>query len=222
MESVSGVGVLDKAMEILVAAKSNGSLSLIDIQLLTGQPRATAHRLAVALETHGLLRRCDDGRFMLGLGLIALGDAAAASFPLSIAARPVLERLRADTGESVQLYVREGQMRRCVVSLQSPHGLRWIVPEGAVLPLDRGSAGHALVGEVPVGEAPVGSGGWVESIEERESGVAGVSAAVTDRAGAIVAAVSVSGPLERMSAHPGERFGIAVVAAAKQIGELAR
>lgn len=217
MDILSGVGVLDKAMAILGLAKSNGSLSLLDIQALTGQPRATAHRLAVALETHGLLRREDDGRFMLGLGLIALGDAAAASFPLSLAARPTLEQLRADTGESVQLYVREGEMRRCVVSLQSPHGLRWIVPEGAVLPLDRGSAGHALLGEVRAA-----SGSWVESIEERESGVAGVSAPVTDRTGVIVAAVSVSGPLERMSAHPGERFGAAVLAAAKRVGELAR
>ena len=86
---------------------------------------------------------------------------------------------------------------------------------GAVLPLDRGSAGHALTGDGA-------RGAWVESIEERESGVAGVSAAVTDRSGAIVAAVSVSGPLERMSAHPGERFGLAVLAAARQVGELVR
>lgn len=218
MDIVSGVGVLDKAMAILGAARSNGSLSLLDIQALTGQPRATAHRLAVALEAHGLLRRGDDGRFVLGLGLIALGDAAAASFPLSIAARPILERLRNETGEGVQLYVREGDMRRCVVSLQSPHGLRWIVPEGAVLPLDRGSAGHALTADA----GAASPAGWVESIEERETGVAGVSAAVTDRHGVIVAAVSVSGPLERMSDHPGERFGAAVLAAAKQIGDLAR
>ena len=215
MDIVSGVGVLDKAMAILGAASANGSLSLLDIQELTGQPRATAHRLAVALETHGLLRREGDGRFMLGLALIAFGDAAAASFPLSVSARPILEALRNETGEGVQLYVREGELRRCVVSLQSPHGLRWIVPEGAVLPLDRGSAGHALTGDGA-------EGAWVESIEERESGVAGVSAAVTDRSGAIVAAVSVSGPLERMSAHPGERFGLEVLAAARQVGELVR
>ncbi len=215
MDIVSGVGVLDKAMEILGAARANGPLSLLDIQQLTGQPRATAHRLSVALETHGLLRREGDGRFMLGLALIAFGDAAAASFPLSVAARPILEALRNETGEGVQLYVREGALRRCIVSLQSPHGLRWIVPEGAVLPLERGSAGHALTGDGA-------RGAWVESIEERESGVAGVSAAVTDRRGAIVAAVSVSGPLERMSAHPGERFGLAVLAAAGRIGELVR
>ena len=47
----------------------------------------------------------------------------------------------------MQLFVREGDGRRCVVSLQSAHGLRWIVPEGAVLPLRVGSAGRILSGE---------------------------------------------------------------------------
>ena len=100
------------------------------------------------------------------------------------------ERLRDETGESVQLFVRSGEGRLCVESLESAHGLRWIVPVGAVLPLDRGSAGRVLSG---VG-GPV-----VESVEEREAGVASVSAAIHDRGGAVVAAVCVSGPVERLT-----------------------
>jgi DNA-binding IclR family transcriptional regulator len=125
----------------------------------------------------------------------------------------VLERLRDGTGESVQLYVREGEHRRCVVSLQSPHALQWVVPEGALLPLAVGSAGRLLAGAVP----PVG---WVESVEEREAGACSVSAAVTDPGGAVVAAVSVSGPVGRLSRRPGARFGAAVVAAAAELGRL--
>ena len=135
-------------------------------------PRATAYRLAVALESHGLVRRLDDGRFTLGLRFIGLGRAAAAGFPLAAVARPILERLRDEVGESVQLYVTEEGGRRCVLSLQSPHGLRWIVPEGVLLPMERGSAGRALAGEV-------GASGWVESVEEREKGVCSVSAPVS-------------------------------------------
>jgi DNA-binding IclR family transcriptional regulator len=101
-----------------------------------------------------------------------------------------------------------------VVSLQSPHGLRWIVPEGAVLPLHVGSAGRVLSGEL-------GPAGWVQSVEEREPGVASVSAPVTDRSGAVVAAVSVSGPVERMTRQPGRRFGGQVVEAARAIGRVA-
>jgi DNA-binding IclR family transcriptional regulator len=126
----------------------------------------------------------------------------------------VLERLRDEVGESVQLYVREGHGRRCLVSLESPHGLRWIVLEGALLPLDRGSAG--LVLSLATGSADP----WVESIEAREPGVCSVSAPVRGRSGEVVAAVSVSGPVERLGRDPGLRHGPAVARAADAITRL--
>jgi DNA-binding IclR family transcriptional regulator len=209
VDNVSGVGVVDKTVSVLRALERSGPASLAEVQAATELPRATAHRLLVALEQHGLVRR-DDGRFCLGLGLIALGRAAADAFPLAEHARPVLRALRDRTGESVQLFVREGDGRRCVVSLQSAHGLRWIVPEGAMLPLRVGSAGRVLAGET-------GADGWVASVEEREPGVASVSAPVVDAQGDVVAAVSVSGPLGRMTRRPGPRFGRDVVAASEQV-----
>lgn len=198
---VTNVGVLDKAMVVLRALERHGPLALNDLRAATGLPRATAYRLAAALEAHGLLRRDGAGRVALGFGLVSLGRAASEGFPLAELARPALEALRDETGESVQLFVREGDARRCVVSLHSPHGLRWIVPEGMLLPLEVGSAGRALSSPATRPD------GWVESVEEREKGVASVSAAVVDAAGAVVAAVSVSGPVERLSRRPGERFG---------------
>jgi DNA-binding IclR family transcriptional regulator len=212
MDIVTGVGVLDKAVVVLRAV-SERPLALGGLQTATGLPRATAHRLAVALEQHGLLRRDDDGRFDLGPELAALGRVATERYPFAEAARQPLARLRDATGESVQLFVREGSRRRCVVSLPSPHALRWIVPEGALLPLEFGSAGRVLAGEV-------GAEGWTESVEEREPGVASVSAPVTDASGAVVAAVSVSGPIERVTRRPGERFGADVVATARSIGSV--
>jgi DNA-binding IclR family transcriptional regulator len=208
MDSVSNVGVLDKAVAVLRALEATGPVALAELQAATGLPRATAHRLATALEQHGLVRRDPDGRFCLGLGLVALGRAAADTFPLADVARPALAALRDETGESVQLFVRDGDGRRCVVSLQSAHGLRWIVPEGALLPLDRGSAGRVLTGATT---------GWTESVEEREPGVASVSAPVIDADGHVVAAVSISGPLERLSRRPGHRFGAQVVRTAAAI-----
>ncbi len=209
MDSVSGVGVLDKAMSVLRVV-AVGPSNLTELQLATGLPRATAHRLAGALEEHGMLRRNSDGRYELGLGLVPLGQAAAARFPLVDVARPVLDDLRDDTGESVQLFVREGSERRCVVSLESPHGLRWIVPQGSLLPLDVGSAGRVLSGEPS-------RAGWIQSVGEREAGVASVSAPVVAADGATIAAVSASGPIERLSRQPGKRFGVAVASAADRI-----
>jgi DNA-binding IclR family transcriptional regulator len=209
MDSVSGVGVLDKAMMVLQAV-AEAPCSLAELQESTRLPRATAHRLATALEHHGMLRRDVEGRFELGLGLVPLGHAAATRFPLDDLARPVLADLRDETGESVQLFVREGSQRRCVLSLESPHGLRWIVPQGALLPLDVGSAGRVLSGETS-------RTGWIQSVGEREPGVASVSAPVVGGDGAVVAALSVSGPIERLSRQPGRNFGAAVVAAAGRI-----
>ena len=216
MDSVSGVGVLDKAAAILGAVEQR-PLPLAGLVAATGIARPTAHRLAVALEDHGLLRRDAEGRFALGLRLVALGRAAAATVPLATAARPALEALRDETGESAQLYVRDGDRRVCVVSLESPHGLRTIVPLGASLPLDAGSAGAVLRGAPTVRRK-----GWAESVAEREAGVASVSAPVHDGTGAVVAAVSVSGPIERTTRSPGRRYADAVVRAATEVERITR
>jgi len=207
MESVSAVGVIDKGVAILEALAA-GPLDLAGLQEAAGLPRATAHRLAVALEAHQFVRRDVAGRFCLGFELIRLGRAASDEFPLADLATPALAELRDLTGESVQLFVREGDTRRCVVSLRSQHALQWLVPVGAVLPLEAGSAGKVLDGHGVL---------RAESVEEREKGVASVSAAVVDRRGATVAAVSVSGPLERITRSPGRKYGAAVTAAAQRI-----
>ena len=206
--TVGGVGVLDKTIVVLDALEVS-PCSLAELVEATGLPRATAHRLASALEAHGLVRRDEEGRFTLGTRLVALGRAATEAFPLAGAAHRALRELRDGTEESVQLFVREGDRRVCIAALQSPHGLRTIVPLGASLPLGLGSGARVLSGEV-------GGEGWTQSVGEREAGVASVSAPVLDR-GLIVAAVSVSGPIERTTKHPGRRYGEAVVAAAARI-----
>ena len=208
IQPISGVGVLDKALPLLAACE-DGPVGLAALVERTGLSRATCHRLAVALETHGLLRRDAEGRFCLGTRLIALGQLAAQAFPLAEVAEPVLVDLRASTGESVQLYVVEGDQRRCLLAFDSPHELRTIVSPGALLPLSVGSAGRLLAGEPP------GPGGWLETVGDRQAGVASVSAPITDGAGGpMVAAVSVSGPIDRIGRSPGRRHGAAVAAAA--------
>ena len=208
--SLSGVGVLDKAVGLLTALEG-GARPLSALTEATGLPRATAHRLLTALEDHGLVGRRAPG-FCLGPALIRLGAAAGAGPGLGEAARPPLERLRDSTGESAQLYVRRGDQRLCVLSLESPHSLRTIVPVGAALPLDRGSAGTVLRDEEPARRR-----GWAQSVEERERGVASVSAPVRGISGAVLGAVSVSGPLERTTRSPGRVYAAAVVAAAREV-----
>ena len=61
--------------------------------------------------------------------------------------------------------------------------------------------------------------GWAQSVAEREPGVASISAPVRDSAGTVVAAVSVSGPIERIGRKPGARWAADLLAAADALQE---
>jgi DNA-binding IclR family transcriptional regulator len=200
---------------------------LAELCTKTGLPRATAHRLAVGLEVHRLLRRGSDGRWRPGAALAEL--AGGATDPLLDAANAVLPRLRDITGESVQLYRRDGMHRICVSAAEPPSGLRDTVPIGARLPMTAGSGAkvlaawadsgtqRALLNDAVFGERAlleVRRRGWAQSVAEREPGVASVSAPVRDGAGNVVAAVSVSGPIDRMGRRPGSRWAADLLAAA--------
>ena len=221
--AASGVGVLDKAVEILSFLFEGGPATLAEVVGGTGLSRPTAHRLLSALEAHRLVGR-SGGRYSLGVRLLGWGSRVM-DLDLLEAARPVLAALRDETGESTQLYVREGDRRVCVVSVErAAAGLKHIVPVGAVLPLDRGSGGKVLLAWAEDGEGLSGSDladvrerGWAESVAEREAGVASVSAPVFGAGGDLRSAVCASGPISRLGEHPGDRLAGPVVAAAREI-----
>lgn len=225
----SGIGVLDKAVGI-VRAVAEAPCGLAELCDRTGLPRATAHRLAAGLEVHRVLARDSAGRWCLGPAVNELS--ARVSDPLLAAGAAVLPRLREITGESVQLYRREGTTRVCVAALEPPAGLRDTVPVGARLPMTAGSGARVLLAHsdpdtrqavLPSAAftertlAEVRRRGWAQSAAEREPGVASVSAPVRDRSGAVVAAVSVSGPIDRMGRRPGERWAADLLDAAEEL-----
>jgi DNA-binding IclR family transcriptional regulator len=193
-------------------------------------PRATAHRLAAGLEGHCLLTRDGEGRWRLGPAVSEL--AARVSDPLLAASPAVLAQLREVTGESVQLYRRDGNWRVCVAALEPPAGLRDTVPVGARLPMTAGSGAKVLLAYsdtatqqaiLPAAKfseralAEVRRRGWAQSVAEREPGVASVSAPVRDARGTVVAAISVSGPIDRLGRRPGVRWAADLLAAADAI-----
>ncbi|OSY43620.1 IclR family transcriptional regulator [Pseudonocardia autotrophica] len=218
--------MLDKAVGVL-RATAEGPCGLAELCERTGLPRATAHRLAVGLEAHGLLLRTPDGRWHPGptLGQLAGGRPD----PLLDAAAAVLPRLRDITGESVQLYRRDGVHRICIAHAEPPSGLRDTVPVGSRLPMTAGSGAKVLAAwsdpqtqRLVLADATfsdrvlvdVRRRGWAQSVAEREAGVASVSAPVRDGAGQVVAAVSVSGPVDRIGRRPGVRWAADLLAAA--------
>jgi DNA-binding IclR family transcriptional regulator len=217
-DTIPGAGSLGKAMAVLDHLSLAGPTSLAGLVSAVGMPRATTYRLASALLSYGLVDKDPAGAYQLGPRLVELGRLAGHRRPsLAQAATPALARLRDRTGESTQLFVAEGGRRVCIVSLESPHSLRTIVAVGAALPMDKGSGGRVLGGAWTAAAGP----GWAESVEERELGVASVSAPVYSD-GAVVAAVSVSGPIERTTRSPGARYGPLVVVAAQEVSAALR
>lgn len=232
-DSNSGVGVLDKAAHILDVLES-GPLTLAGLVSATGLARPTAHRLALALEHHRYLARDLSGRFVLGPRFAELAMAAGED-KLSAVANPILLALRDATKESAQLYRRQGDHRICVAAAERMTGLRDTVPVGSTMTMQAGSAAQVLLAWEEPDRLHLGlrgakftasdlsavrRNGWAQSIGQREAGVASVSAPVRSANGKVIAAVSISGPIERLTKSPGRLHGKAVVTAASRICEL--
>jgi DNA-binding IclR family transcriptional regulator len=227
--------VLDKAALVLSALEA-GPATLAGLVQATGLARPTAHRLAVALEHHRLVTRDMQGRFVLGPRLGELASSAGEDRLLA-AAGPVLTNLRDVTSESAQLFRRQGDLRICVAASERSSGLRDTIPVGSTLTMLAGSAAQVLLAwEEPERMhrglhgarfnasmlALVRRRGWAQSVGEREPGVASVSAPIRANGGKVVAAVSVSGPIERLTRQPGRLHAPAVLAAAEKLTDVLR
>ncbi len=205
-------------------AATNRPSSLSDLCEETGLPRATAHRLATALEAHRILTRTADGRWTAGPALPGNRD------HLIEAATPIMEQLLETTGESIQLYQHTGDTRTCIASKEPSHGLHNVVPAGRQLPLNSGSAARIIAAfediEIPdalYSQADVDKArelGYSESIEEREAGLASISAPVLNAAGTLMAVLSISGSAERFRPSPADKYATLLSDAAQRLGAL--
>src|SRR5918994_1017037 len=196
----SGVGVLDRCVAILRAVE-DGARSFTDIVAATGLTRSTAHRLLQGLEDHGFLLQIGGLGYALGPRLLALAASASQDLPLSELAHPSLERLARSTGESAQLYVRDGDRRVCI---DAADRARLVQTADDPDRLER-----TLV--------TTRRRGWAESVAERAPGVASVSAPIAGPDGALVAVISVSGPASRLGSLRAKRYAPAVLEAAREI-----
>lgn len=241
VEQSSGVGVVDKAA-LLLTCLEGGPASLAELATATGISRPTTHRLATALMVHRMIARDDLGNYCLGPRLGELSRAARGD-TLSVLAMSVLTDLCAVTGESAQVFERAGDARRCIAAVERTEGLRDTVPIGAELSLQAGSAAQVLLAWQPsevyrrlLSGARftmddldrVRSRGWAHSVGQREEGVCSVSAPVfagVPFRGAAesripIAAVSVSGPIQRMTKNPGSLHADAVLRTAAELSAL--
>jgi len=228
MDNSSGVGVVDKVV-LLIDCLASGPLSLNELAQASGLARPTAHRLAVALESHQVLSRNDRGQFMIGPQLNQWATPQASWLNAAVT---IARELRDATGVSAQVYRRVGDERVCVAAAEPSRGLRDTVPVGALLTMKAGSAAQVLCAWSATADQQailrgatfttkdlthVRKRGWAQSIAQREPGVASLAAPVRANTGTVIAAISISGPVDPL-ANPTKTQINALLAAATQLG----
>jgi DNA-binding IclR family transcriptional regulator len=213
-------------------------LAIGELAVELGLHKSTVSRLVATLEGRGLVRRVGD-RFAPGPELVRLGGLATRGLALTSLAREALRRLAQETGETVNLAVRQGDFALNVHQVETGHvvGVRdWT---GRAFPLHCTANGKALLafgaGPFP-DELPaltewtftdptelqeeideVRERGYAVAVEELELGLHAVAAPIFDSAGSCIAAVSVSGPSYRLPERRLQAVGATCVSAADEI-----
>jgi DNA-binding IclR family transcriptional regulator len=211
---------------LAVLEAGNDTATLTELAHGTGLSPSTTHRLARALCEAGIMRQDPDTeRYGFGRRLVTLGQRASVALGLG-AARIALESLAVDTGESVNLGVRDGDEVLVLLDVASAQRLRFDQEVGSRIPAYASAMGKALLAYADDPDAVVAAlprlakltgstitsrsvlraqldevreRGWALNDEEREAGVRTVAAPVLDPAGHSIAAIAVQGPTIRMT-----------------------
>jgi len=189
--------------------------------------KTTAYRLLTALEAEGMVTRSSlTDAWRLGNGAIAMGALALRSNDLMTAARPELETLVRETGETASLEVLVGDEIVILDGIEGPSLVGASSEVGTRWPAHATSTGKVLLaaerGPAWAGRRPrrlrkftsrtitdparlerelnrVRERGWATAVEELENGYVAVGAPILDHAGRALAAISVGGPAARLT-----------------------
>ena len=216
-----GVRSIRRALDILsLLTEDKPAVSIRDITEATGLPKTTVLRLVHTLEQSGLLWATPSG-YMAGPGLWRWAYLALRSWQLPPETQATMRDLGTRHKETVNLYVLRDICRVCVAQQESPRPLRHVVRVGDELPLWAGASSKILLSDAadallarvarrsPYGDSHVETlrawaaqarhDGYAVSHGEREEGLSAVAVPVTGRAGAVVAALALSGPTLRFT-----------------------
>lgn len=199
-----GVIAVTRAINLLNAFRVEDSfVPLSELSRRTGLHKTTALRLARTLaQQKYLVQREEDGAWRLGPGAGWLGTRYQASYDVNNAIEPVLRDLTSKTQESSSFFVREGNIRTCLVRVEGPQAIRHHIRIAEALPLDKGSPGKILLafsGQPGEEFEEIRRAGFYISIGERDPEIASVSAPVFGNNWRLLGALSVSGPAGRLS-----------------------
>jgi DNA-binding IclR family transcriptional regulator len=221
--SPNGTQAVDRAAQLLRKVVHGGDpVTFTELTAATGLAKSTTSRLMMALERAGLVRRDGAGRFLPGEMFVSYAWRGGAEAGLVEVARPFLDQVGEDTGETVNLGVASRGMVEQIAQVNSRYligGTNWV---GLSVPLHCAALRKVLLAfgaaELPPGRlerrtartitsrstltaelAGVRSRGYAVTDAELEPGLVAVAAPVYRDGAAVVAALSVSGPASRLT-----------------------
>lgn len=238
-----------RTLQVLLAfAASPHRFTLTEVTQRMGLEKNQVYRSLKTLEAAGFLRMDADGRFTLTPVLGVLGAAAAENQPTSLVdkAAPFMDRLVAETKESVNLFVLVGDSAVCVDRRDSPQRVRVASVLGQAVPLHAGAVPKAILAHLPEAEqervlgrlasyprftdrtvvepvrlreelAQIRQRGFSVSDGDYDLAARGVGAAIFDQSGKVVGGISVGGPVFRVDEAALARFSELIVQVARAV-----
>jgi DNA-binding IclR family transcriptional regulator len=225
--AASAVQSVDRAVSVLEILARHGEAGVTEIADELDVHKSTAFRLLGVLENRGLVAQAKDrGKYYLGAGVLRLAGAAAVRLDISQEGVPVCREVADELGETVNIAVLDDD---AAVNIMQARGTASVTAQnwlGRRTPLHATSSGKVLLAHMPPTlregllarslprftertitgtsvlrselEAVVEQGYGI-AIEELELGLAAVAAPIRSHDGKVIAAISVSGPVYRLT-----------------------
>jgi DNA-binding IclR family transcriptional regulator len=243
-----GVQAVDRALTALEILARLGEAKVTELAAEIGVHKSTASRLLGALEERELVEQAQErGKYRLGVGILRLATAVPGQLDITAQGREICERLAAQVGETVNIAVLRSHFAVNVIQARGPSAVgaqNWV---GALTPLHATSSGKVLLAYMTssarrdVLEASglarytdrtvtsiealdrqldaIADDGCVFTFEEYEDGLNAVAAPIFDHGGVVIGALSVSGPVYRLTAERAREIAPAVVSAADEVSQ---
>jgi DNA-binding IclR family transcriptional regulator len=239
---------VDNALKLLLMFRERAQIRVSEASRAIGVAPSTAHRLLAMLQHHGFVQQDADSRaYVAGPALLEVGLSVVRDMDIRNRARPFIEALSEETGETVHLAVLQGAEVLFLDAVESSKALRVASRTGRRLPAHCTSSGKALLAELPparlrelypVNKLPVVTArsistwaqlerellavrdrGYATNFGESEDDVGSVSVVVKDHRGRHLGAISVAAPLSRMSDADLPSLAEAAQRTARKIGD---
>lgn len=239
----NGTQAVDRALAVLTSFIATPEAGITELAGSTDLSPSTVHRMLRALVAAGFVEQDPaTERYRLGPTAVVLGHSARESLGLE-RALPILRRLGGETGESVNLGVRDGFEVVVVLRIESVQPLRLDQPPGTRIASHCSSMGKSMLAfgddnldgisistptahsisskkELRAELKRVRKRGYSIDAEESIAGVTCIGAPILDQAGHAVAAIAIQAPTVRMTPTRQEHLSRRLLAATAEISEL--